>query len=574
MVVEPELEPDVGEPQPAALAKGRRLGRYVLCYELASGGMATVYLGRTEGPSGFGRLVALKVIHPHLAKQQEFVEMFLDEARIASRIVHPNVCSVFDYGEEEGAYYLAMDYLVGENAGRVMRAVARNPEIAARPSTYGAMARIVADACEGLHAAHELRDDDGQLMNLVHRDVTPHNVFVGYDGSVRVVDFGVALATGRTHHTTAGTLKGKFPYMSPEQIAREDVDRRSDVWSLGVCLWELLVRRRLFRRDSEYQTLQAVTAAPVPPPSEIRPGVPPVFDAIVARALERDPSRRYRSAREMGRDLNAALGALGGATSADVAELMDELFADARAERAALLDKARRIDPEQPSTSKISRIMEHQTGSAVASVPLPAPETSGRSRRTIGIAAGVLAVVGIAIAGAVTMSQSGSTGDGETGAGETSFAQPTAAPPIEAPTTEASTAAAEPTAEPEPARGGARIAAAPAEIAREAEPDSEATAMQARSSSRSRGTPRASRARSEQAAPAGVGTVNFVTPPGWAEIFVDGERVGRSPTAIRLPAGRHAVRLIPYGDGEPITRSVEVSADQISRLVVRLDAPE
>ncbi len=546
---------------PVPVRRGRRLGRYVLCYELAAGGMATVYLARAEGIGGFDRLVALKIIHPHLAKQKEFVEMFLDEARLAARVVHPNVCSVFDYGAEDGTYFLAMDYLVGENAGRVLRVAARRADITGRPALPLILARIIADACEGLHAAHEARADDGSPLGLVHRDVTLHNLFVGYDGSVRVVDFGVAKAAGGSHRTTAGTLKGKFPYMSPEQVRQEPLDRRSDVWSLGVCLFELLARRRLFRTDGEFQTLKAVLEQEIPVPSSLRPNVPAALDAVVLKALSRDPEQRYASARELGRALNAAIGASGGAGAADLAELMDDLFADARAERFALLESARKVDPDHPSTSAVApaplraSLTDSLSGSIAGEGPAAAPaETRPEAKRPVAMLAGVgiAAVLALSL-GAWAMFG----GSAPSGASD-------ASPPVVASPTPPSSVSPSPSP---PDVVPAVVAEVTPPVVAEAPPAPPVPVERTSSHHRSDHSADSPRA----PAAGGSGTINVVTPPGWADIFVDGQRAGRSPTELRLPSGHHSVRLLPYGEEPAIVRSVDVEPDSVGRLVVRLE---
>ncbi|MFO0683172.1 MAG: serine/threonine-protein kinase [Sandaracinus sp.] len=582
------------EAEPSPVRRGRMLGRYVLCYELASGGMATVYLARADGPAGFGRLVALKLIHPHLAKQKDFVEMFLDEARIASRIVHPNVCSVFDFGQEGDTYFLAMDYLVGETVGRMTRAAWRNAEVRARPILPRIFARVIADACEGLHAAHESLSDDGKLLGIVHRDVTPHNLFLGYDGSVRVVDFGVALSVERSHHTTVGVLKGKYPYMAPEQIEQSaSVDRRADVWSLGVCLWEMLAGRKLFRRDKEYETLKAVLDEPILAPSVVQPAVPKELDPIVLKALARDRNERYASARELGRDLASVIGQLGGATAADVAELMDELFAAERAERALLIDRARRVDPEQPSTSKIAPVptrgggLSNESDTASGAAPVAAPprprpppppppppkrtaeetlpvrtaaaEPAPPDRRPLYAALGIAGVLAIALVGVLAVSFS-SGGD----------ATRTDAPPVSAPSAPLTTVAA-PVPPPPPTTTVVAPPPSPPPSSAPTAPEHGAHAA-SHDEDHEHGSHRPPR--TSTSAPSGApGTVNVVTPPGWAEIFVRGARVGRSPTAITLPAGTTTVRLVPYGTGAPIERSVTVEPGGTTRLVVRLEAP-
>ena len=319
-----------------------QIGRYQLCFELASGGMARVYLARAEGTPGFQSLVALKRIHPHLAQEQEYVDMFLDEARIASRITHANVCSVLDFGEVDGEYYIAMEYLVGEPLSRVQRRVMSNADERASKLLPARMARIIAQACEGLHAAHELRDADGESMCVVHRDVSSENLFVTYDGATQVVDFGIAHARQRLHHSDAGQVKGTFPYMAPEQMTAAVVDRRVDVWALGAVLWELLTLRRLFLRDSDVNTMYAVLSSEILPPSDFRSDVPAELDEIVLKALRRGPDERWQSAREMGRALNRYLASQPDLVgTAEIAEWMVELFPSGESRKRQLMEIAR-----------------------------------------------------------------------------------------------------------------------------------------------------------------------------------------------------------------------------------------
>ena len=319
-----------------------RIGRYELCFELASGGMASVYLARAGGAPGFQKLVALKRIHAHLATEKEYVEMFLDEAHIASRITHANVCSVFDFGEADGEYFIAMEYLVGEPLSRVHRRVVANAEQRSSPLLPSRMARIIAQAAEGLHAAHELKDADGESLNVVHRDVSAENLFVTYDGDTQVVDFGIAHARQRVHHTEAGQVKGTFPYMAPEQMTAAIVDRRVDVWALGAVLWELLTLRRLFLRDTDVNTMYAVLSGEIRPPSEYRKDVPPELDEIVMKALQRNPDERWQSAREMGKALRRFLAKQEDLVGpAEIAEWMAELFPNGEARKHHLMEIAR-----------------------------------------------------------------------------------------------------------------------------------------------------------------------------------------------------------------------------------------
>jgi serine/threonine-protein kinase len=323
-------------------AAPERIGRYELCFELASGGMASVYLARADGPPGYQKVVALKRIHPHLAVEKDYVEMFLDEARIASRITHPNVCSVFDFGESDGEYFIAMEYLVCEPLSRVHRRIVANAEQRSSPLLPARMARIIAQACEGLHAAHELKDAQGESLNVVHRDVSAENLFVTYDGTTQVVDFGIAHARQRIHQTEAGQVKGTFPYMAPEQMTAGGVDRRVDVWALGTVLWELLTLRRLFLRDTDVNTMYAVLSGEIRPPSAYRDGVSAELDEIVLKALRRNPDERWQTAREMGQALRRVLAkeqALIG--PAEIADWMSELFPDGEVRKQRLMEIAR-----------------------------------------------------------------------------------------------------------------------------------------------------------------------------------------------------------------------------------------
>ncbi len=326
------------------------IDRYQPCFELASGGMATVYLARVTARAGFDRFVALKRIHPHLIKEPGFVEMFLDEANVASRIVHPNVCSVFDYEAEGERHYIAMEYLMGESLSRVSHAMQTEKGTPPPQRMYYLVARAIADACEGLHAAHELRGAEGKLLNLVHRDVSPQNLFLTYDGAVKVVDFGLVRTAQCLHKTKTGIVKGKFAYLAPEALSNQPVDRRVDIWGLGVVLWELVTRRPLFLRESEADTVLAVASAKIPAPSEVCPGIPPELDRIVMKALARNQEDRYPTAREMGRDLMRFIHS--GAEPvglSDLAEWMDQLFPGGRARKLQLLEMAGQLGSDVPT---------------------------------------------------------------------------------------------------------------------------------------------------------------------------------------------------------------------------------
>lgn len=327
---------------------GELLGPYRLVFELAAGGMATIYLALAERRAGAHRLVAVKRLHRHLADDPNFRKMFLDEARIASRIRHPNVCAVFDYDDKESVPYIVMEYVAGEPLSAIWKALPRggSPEETARRCVLSA--RIVADACEALHAAHELRSLHGEPLNVVHRDVSPENLLVSYDGVVKLCDFGIAIAERQEHETEVGMLKGKYAYIQPEALRGERPDRRSDVFSLGIVFWELMTGERLFRRESAVETLRAVSEAEVRAPSTVI-GVGSEFDAVVLRALASDPADRFENAREFGRALNAALAAVGRPSGlCDLSEWMTELFPGGHAQKVQAVELVASVyDPER-----------------------------------------------------------------------------------------------------------------------------------------------------------------------------------------------------------------------------------
>jgi len=308
--------------------------RYELVAELGTGGMASVHLARARGAGGFHKWVAIKRVHPHLAKEVEFVDMFLDEARIAAQLQHPNVAQVFELGQSGEQYFLAMEYLHGESLDRVNRRLFRGG--AALP--WEVAACIVARVARGLHHAHEARGPDGEPMHVVHRDVTPHNVFVTYDGHVKLTDFGVAKAAGRLTKTVTGTMKGKMAYASPEQLAGAPLDRRSDIFALGVVLWESCAGKRLFRGASDAETVQRILSGERPPLGKVRPEVPAALEAVTDRALQHEVRDRYATAAEMAVDLEALLRDVEPAVDdRRIAETMHAHFAEDRARKDALL---------------------------------------------------------------------------------------------------------------------------------------------------------------------------------------------------------------------------------------------
>jgi serine/threonine-protein kinase len=298
--------------------------------------MATVHFGRLLGVVGFSKTVAIKRLHPNLAKDPEFVSMFLDEARLAARIRHPNVVSTLDVVALHGELFLVMEYVQGESLRQLIRAAAH----AGNPLPAPMVGTVMAGTLHGLHAAHEARSERGEPLGIVHRDVSPQNILVGIDGVPRVLDFGVAKAAGRAQTTREGQLKGKLAYMSPEQLMGRGVTRSTDVFAASIVLWEALTGHRLFGGESEGEVVKRVLDAHADPPSKYVPTLPRALDAIVLRGLARDPADRYETARDMARALERALPL---APASDVGEFVEKLAAPAlalRAERIAKIESS------------------------------------------------------------------------------------------------------------------------------------------------------------------------------------------------------------------------------------------
>ena len=270
-------------------------GKYQLFASLGRGGMADVFLSVARGQMGFNKLAVIKRLRQALAEEPSFRNMFLDEARLAARLSHPNIVHTYEVGEQNGVYFIAMEYLEGQSLNKVLKESLRRKE-GIEPELG---ARIIADALGGLAYAHGLADYDGRPLGVIHRDVSPHNIFVTYDGHTKVVDFGIAKAALSSTETEVGVLKGKVAYMSPEQAMGGRIDQRADLFAMGIVLWEILARQRLMTGESAANTLHKLMNEPIPRVSQVFPGVDPELDAIVAKALEKDPQYRWQSAAEM-----------------------------------------------------------------------------------------------------------------------------------------------------------------------------------------------------------------------------------------------------------------------------------
>jgi serine/threonine-protein kinase len=487
-------------------SEATEIGRYRLCYEVASGGMATVYLARDDtDPSE--RVLAVKRIHPHLSKRRDFVEMFLDEARLSSRLDHPNICRVVDFGEARGAYYIAMEYLVGEPLTNVFRAMARQPERLASPLWPRIVARIIADVCAGLHAAHELRDDDGKLLDVIHRDITPSNLHVTYGGRAVVMDFGIARSRDRLHETATDTIKGKNAYMAPEYVNGERIDRRADIFAVGVVLWELLTGQRLFRRENQAQTLMMVTTGPIPNPSSIVGSVPPALESITLKALARKVDDRHRTAADLGDALRGYLAGAGDVREADVAAWLAELFPARLEERSDIVRRAagRPPPPPPPDPTAALPVAPAERFLAEASTTQQRWVHSARvSRRRALIAIGSAASAAAAFAFLMRPEEPAPR------AGTISIPSVDPDPP---PVPEPPPPVPPPLAPPAPPPPG------PAEAP----------------------PPRAAKVKPKP------GRVDLVTVGGWGEVYEGTRHLGTTPLRIELEAGRHVLEVRPFG---------------------------
>jgi serine/threonine-protein kinase len=382
----------------AVLVAGYRLDRYELLCPIASGGMATVWLARLRGKRGFEKLVAIKTIKTELIRDPRFQEMFLDEARIASRIEHPNVAQILDLGEQDDNLYIVMEWVDGESLAKLARLAAKR----GTPLPLGLTLRIMSDACAGLHAAHELHDDDGHSLSVVHRDVSPHNILVTHRGHAKVIDFGVATARDRgASQTDSGIVKGKVRYMAPEQVNSEPVDHRADVWAAGMCLYELITGAPPFDELGDVDVVKRLMSSnPVPPLEKL--DLPDDVRFVLTKALAPVPATRFESAAAMRRALESAMDSLDAPTShEDVAAFLREHLGDVAKKRREIVSKAidaaeararsepppaepKRLSADVPAVplTRAKKREEHEEASAPRAVSSYGSKTTGGATLT------------------------------------------------------------------------------------------------------------------------------------------------------------------------------------------------
>ncbi|HVG57967.1 MAG TPA: protein kinase [Hyalangium sp.] len=358
--------------------RGRRVGKYQILTRLSVGGMAELFLAFTSGPGGFRKYVALKQILPDV-KTDEFVKMFLDEARITAALAHAHIGQVFDLGKEDGELYLAMEFIAGQNLEQVMKAADKRNA----PLPPGFAARAIRDVALALHYAHHFVDPTGKAVAVVHRDMSPRNVMVTYDGGVKVIDFGIAKAKGRLGRTAVGMVKGTGGYMSPEQVRGHELDGRSDLFSTGVLLHEMLTGQRLFNAPGDAAMMMQIVHGEVSSPRAVNPAVPEALDAVVMKALNRDKAKRFATGREMAKAIEAAMGSEL-FDEEGMAALMAEHFEDKIQKTRALLDYANRDDAR---LSEAAGALQDDPGDAAPTAqvkrtprPRAAPGTGPSSR--------------------------------------------------------------------------------------------------------------------------------------------------------------------------------------------------
>lgn len=560
----------------SAKLQEQAFGKYTLIAKIGHGGMAEVFLAANRGPAGFTKLAVLKRLHPHLEEDENLVGMFLDEARLAARLNHPHVVQTYEVGHAEGLHYLAMEYLEGQSLARVLRH-ARNFE---QPLPLAVGVRLFVDVLDGLQYAHTLRDFDGTPLNVVHRDISPGNIYVTYEGQVKVLDFGIAKAGTQLNETRAGQVKGKFAYIAPEQARPGRHDHRADLWSLGVVMWEAFAGRRLFKGESEVLTLHNTLNSQVISLDEN--SVPPALAAIVDRSLQRDPDQRYQSAREMREDLENFMHDAGlRASRSDIGVFVMDLFERERDEQRRVLKaymtgemEGEALAPVQTSTGSFSGV-KGVSESLLPPVQSGEIEEPGRSGRWL---VALILLFSAALGGllAAMFAKDGSPPTGDLGEptgvagplGE--FEEPgTLGGVAEGPSegssddsaeegSEALGVAVNPAAAPDEEAIGRPVDPVPEEPIDEATMGAEertASTSMRRSSQMRRRQPRnppaeapaetmVEAAQMEAAPAAAFGFLILDTVP-WSQVSLDGRSLGTTPILReRLPAGPHTLLLV------------------------------
>ena len=516
-----------------------RFGAYEILHELKTGGMGAVLLGRRRGPGAFEQLVAIKTIRAELASAASVRAMFLDEAAILARVNHPGIATVHDFGEAAGTLYMVMEYVAGNSLRASLDDGERMPP--------GVAARVIADAARALHAAHEARDATGTQLGVVHRDISPDNLMLGFDGHIKVIDFGIALIKNRQAPVTElGTVKGKPPYMSPEQVKNEPIDRRSDVFSLGVVLHELLTGAQVFQGDSMYAVALAVSNQAIPTPSQVLGApLPAGLDAVVMRALERDPSRRTPTAAQLADELERVILVAGDESLAAWSERALAARRETHRTWLANLVTGAGAESLRPAGRTGGRPTGEHTVVAATRPRDPEPIPPPPRRRGLRVVLPLVALLLLAVIGglAVVVGR------------DRAAPHAVATLPIDAAVIVGVDALAPRDAVPPRDAEVVRLDATVPLDARRAATPRDAAAVVAR-------------AVDAAPAPSGTGTVSFKARRNrYATVVLDGKSIGATPILGRaLPAGRHTVEFIdPAGDGS--TRlTFELAPDETTTI--------
>ena len=376
---------------PSEAKKPIRFGKYTLIDRIAVGGMAEIFLARQAGLEGFEKTIVIKRIRPHLSKQSNFVKMFLNEAKLAAQLNHPNIVQIYDLGKIGESYFIAMEYIFG----RDMRRIIPKADALGIPFPMVYALKIASSVCEGLYYAHARTDMYGNALNIVHRDVTPENIFVSFDGTVKVLDFGIAKAANQIEQTRAGEIKGKLSYMSPEQCMGKPLDNRSDIFSLGVVLYEWLTGFKLFTGDSEVAILKSITEGKIYAPSYFKADIPEGVEAILMKALEKDREKRYQTAWEMQYDLDQFLSQYEFTPSnIHLSNFLKQLFNDELEEEKDRLQTFRQqnqVGPDEVIQEEEDVVSVVEAISDIADVEDQAPQKLGPERSlTLNLPGGVM----------------------------------------------------------------------------------------------------------------------------------------------------------------------------------------
>ena len=538
------------------------LGKYKLVKLIAAGGMAEVYLAKQAGAAGFEKQVCLKRILPHLARDKSFVDMFLNEARLASQLDHPNIVSIFDLGEANGNYFIAMEFIDGPNLRTVAKRAAELNEFLPIPEVL----KIISQAAAGLQYAHDLADKDGHPLGLVHRDISPNNVLVHRNGTAKVVDFGIAKAANSAGATRTGTLKGKVAYMPPEQLRGEPLDRRVDVFALGVVLYELITGRRPWEADNEVALIGKIMTEDPPALNELRPDAPEELVHIVHKALAKDREQRYQDCNELVADLEALLVQLGQSiTSSRVADFVrayappkddSQVSEGTEAGMGAIEDETFGTGAAEPIMGPQSSAQASGTDfekSDAGTLMMPqgvAPQASGKGW-IAGVAVLLLILSGGGVAYYVLLHREAPVDDTPVAVERAQPQRPPPPAPPPAPAPEPVVAAPAP-APPPPKR----VAMAPAPVP--APPPPAVVVV--------REEPRPAPPPPPPAVVTAKGEVVIQVRP-WAKIEIDGREVGVTPLSAPVSAGSHQIRFVNPDLGKDFTRTVEVGPSE--RKVVK-----